>query len=491
MDITTAPAEAFVSLGNGPRLIQPITGPVTYIIAGEAPGPSGREHVLPNGAALVIPNSGEIWVRSLTKDGVLVVHALADALSSGGSVPVVQIGSRANASISKITTNSTSANRAAKIYFRNGRKAMKDIRIVYANFYHGSSGQELTDVGTAAVRGSFELASGGGRLEPTWSGVAGYVSIPAGGIAVSDPIPGSSCEAFGDFFVHTLWTVAAGDGAPSASYYLNASRNEGFLQNATLATVENAFTGASSYGSPTGLNCVGPIGILGTPVDGSQTECILALGDSLAYGSAEPTADGDAYGNRGYISRGCGEEGYYIWNLARPGGTIASMLVGNSPVKLALFQDYATHLLYELGENSLSVGDVLADYESAVTAWKAAKAGIKVVGAKVLCKTTSTDSWATDGNQTVGTNDQYVATITPFKYRFNLRLTIDALISTGLLEGAIDALPYVKSLTAEDKWLTNGTPNYANADAIHPSVAGHVLAKQAIIDAINAGLFDV
>jgi hypothetical protein len=412
--------------------------------------------------------------------------------STGSALPasITQIGSRVNIAVSKITTTSTTANRAVKVAFRNGRKAMKDIRLVYANFYHNFSGAELTDVGTAAVRGSFELVSGGGRLEPTWGGAPGYVSIPAAGIAISDPIPAATCGAFAEFFVHTLWTVTATEGAPTSSYYLSAARSEGFSQSATLSTVEDVFTGASAYGSPTGLNSVGPVGILGTPVDGSPVECVFLLGDSIGYGAAEVVTEGDTYGNRGYVARGFGSEGYYLWNMARPGATIASVRVGNSPVKLALFQDYASHLLYELGENSLGVGNVLTDWESAVTDWKAARAGAKAVASKVLCKTSSTDSWATEANQTVAANDQYVATITTGKPRFNLRLAIDDLITSGLLEGAVDALPYVKEPGTEDKWITTGAANYATSDGLHPSEATHTLGAQATIDAINLGLFD-
>ena len=406
---------------------------------------------------------------------------------------VVNISTRTDWNINRLTVATSSVYVTTKVAFKNGRKAMKNIRLVYANSYlQSNTGIEMTDLGDLRVRGSVEVDGSGTRNEATWdNGITGYRTLAAGGYVVSDIIPGLQIGANQKYYVHTLRHALDTTGAPNSAYYMKSTRGEGYGNSATEATAVSYFTGGTAYPQSDGFNGYGPVGILGEAVDGSRTECVWVMHDSIVHGTAEAQADGDADGNRGFISRGFGPQGYYCWRMGRPGATIAGCRKANRPIAFALLRDYATSAIYQLSENSMAVGTLQADYLSALNEIKADKS-VPIIGTTLGPKTTSTDNWATAANQTVLTpTDAYYAVTTTNAIRSNMRIYQASLVPS-LLSGVIDFWAAVRSPSDFGKWNSvaeTAVARLAN-DAIHPTVDGQIAGATATVTAINAGLFN-
>lgn len=143
-------------------------------------------------------------------------------------------------------------------------------------------------------------------------------------------------------------------------------------------------------------------GIPSTPV-----KSLTIIGDSIARGDTSADSTGDIYGNYGIIERAianrCG-----IINMSRASARASYEVQWATiyPLLYASQLGHTTHGMIQVIDNDAQVGDTLAN----IQLWlrqieqKMEAEGILNVGFHdVPPRTTSTDSWATEGNQTPAT----------------------------------------------------------------------------------------
>ena len=247
----------------------------------------------------------------------------------------------------------------------------------------------------------------------------------------------------------------------------------------TVSSVDDTGPFITSGGSPTTrISGYSPV-LLGEFVNPQKV--IIARGDSITVG------DGD----RGGSSTGCGwfnrmtklfSQAPATYNLASS-GTVSS--AGTTDARLSDLYQYGTDAVIFYGTNDFNesgmgaqVANVIANIESIMTSMRSA--GISKIGvAKLLPRATSSDSWATEVEQTVvsgwGAGDR--------PDQFNTALessSADFVISNNITRGA-----------NAYKWNTDGTANGFADDRTHPSQKGHkAMAEQAapVFTAALAGL---
>jgi len=383
--------------------------------------------------------------------------------------------------------DSNFTNADSRIACRNGPVAASNLRLVFSN-YDISSGKEVAAANAITVRAALEFWSGSSGTYVT-QGVTfnGADSVALGtraGLVISDPI-GVTVDAGRLFFVRANAQVASGEVFPAPG--LNhggsvlasdpSSGNGGNMIRNTSATA--VFDTSSFAGSAVRGFC--HLGVLG--VVAGYCPSVVIYGDSIAFGSGDSVSTAMLYGNTsGFVSRGLrlsddrliphacmAVSGTTMGHL----GTNAALCGIDNPRRWGML-DYATHAVFNYGRNDISSGSSLAALQGyAVLAWGRAKArGVKVAQCKIMPSTTSTDSWATPGNQTVTTGFG----IGGIRDQFN------AWISTKLADGTIDYVidpnPYVEDQINLSKWVTSPSP--VTSDGVHPNTAGHQAASAAV-----------
>lgn len=154
-------------------------------------------------------------------------------------------------------------------------------------------------------------------------------------------------------------------------------------------------------------------------------------------------------------------------------GTAASAPVADA--KISYWCRYATRGSFMYGANDFGTtgtGQTLASMQARINAiiamFNASPSAVtKIAGGYVLPRTNTTDSWATEANQTVtsaewdsgGRTDQYNAWLA-------------SLVGTSL--SGVLTFPSVRGVSSY-KWKVNGSANYVNQDAVHPNSGGHPL----------------
>lgn len=140
----------------------------------------------------------------------------------------------------------------------------------------------------------------------------------------------------------------------------------------------------------------------------------------------------------------------------------------------------ATHVISTYGTNDLRVGLIttLAGMQSTkqveLALYQQYRPGVMVLGAPLLPRTNSTDSWATTGNQTAQTNFSPLGGSVREQYNAWLRGR------PAGFSGVLD--PNLASETSVDSgvWVVNGAANYATSDGTHPSQAIHAAIANAL-----------
>ncbi len=286
-----------------------------------------------------------------------------------------------------------------------------------------------------------------------------------------DFAPGSS------FYLRQSYSVAATTSTFPAGSLGGPSGSAGYVSAAASSQVAGtgAYTnpsGGASFGGPKTV-------VLGIPA--APMPAVAFVGDSIADGNNDTI---DSNGNIGFIMRG-------LWNvggkpMASLKQTMGSWTYGKCTIdtspRLRAFWPFVTHVLFELGTNDIAAAVTLPTLQGyALQNWQAAKRVIgpygkplQVAQSLIMPRTTSTDSWATPGNQTPAAG----FTIGGVRDQFNA--WVKTQVGQGLLDAVIDPNQYVEDQLNPGKWLTNGSANYPSTDGVHPSTALHILAAQAV-----------
>lgn len=277
-----------------------------------------------------------------------------------------------------------------------------DFRLVYGNFYNGAtSGPNSITVNASmdAVQIAPTAAgSGGSAYQVSFGGLA-TVTIAPGRYVVSDPIPRNAVR--GNYlYVRTNVGVASAGQKWPLDMNTSATNSEGAGASNTDCT------GSGASCSTTQGPAYGPLAILGTPAFGTGWPRTWgAVGDSILYGAGDNRAGvGSTGGANGFFVQACVAANFGYQNVGHPGEQGSSFAVGNGFFTRLPQIAACTHVLDEYGHNDIYIGSqtVAAIQATKISIWfMLAARGIKVKTMTLTPCTTSTDCWATLGNQTI------------------------------------------------------------------------------------------
>lgn len=209
--------------------------------------------------------------------------------------------------------------------------------------------------------------------------------------------------------------------------------------------------------------------VLGTPLD-STVPAYIIVGDSIAdYANDNSTAGlgGRAFGLRAMHDAGAVTNPIPALNVARYGSASNLAYYGG---KWKAFIKYTNRAIEEYGTNDIGTGTppTLTDVEDRIVEiWASLKRnGVsKIIRTKLLPRTTSTDSWQTEANQTYQTN-------------WGVGESADLLndwLETKLADASIEALTEGTTARGTDplKWVVDGSSSYATSDGTHPGATVH------------------
>lgn len=273
------------------------------------------------------------------------------------------------------------------VYGENTRKrfitnrATSSIRVVFTTV-----GGTVDAATTSPVTYScgFEITNGATRVPFMFDGEVSKLCAP-NSLIISDPIraPMSALQQF--------WLVPHAEG-PNIFYHgLNKTQTawgEGCDAAFNTAVSDKSVAGTVGVNS---ASHVSPICVIGDTGDGLP--CVLHFGDSIAAGLGDTSITD--YG-AGFLRRAMTNTIPYI-SVAVSGDLYAN----NHAFRIQMAQ-VCTDVIDEMGINDIKGGATLAAIQAnAIGYWNAFAAyGCRVWKTTITPYTTSTDSWATGGNQT-------------------------------------------------------------------------------------------
>lgn len=260
------------------------------------------------------------------------------------------------------------------------------VQLAYGNHYN-NAGVETVGPNNITVKASIEFVTGS-YIIPVRFGGARTIVIPPGGVVWSDPI--SLDLAVGDFF-YSRTNVVVGSGTerwPTGWATLTAD-GEG---------VETGVDKADS-GTVTANNtfCYGPLSIRGSAI--TLTKVLGGIGDSIMSGNGDGNTKGWWYRKfSGVIPE---------QRLAYPSEMAQSFAMPTRRHPRLPLIDGCTSIIFGYGINDIKSGNAAVQVKrDMITSWRyGARRGTKCYQHTLTPVTTSTDTWATTGNQTVTANE--------------------------------------------------------------------------------------
>jgi len=365
------------------------------------------------------------------------------------------------------TNNYTRGEYRQKLTF--GVVATSDIRICYGNYYSTSTGQtgEAAGLNPITVESGLELTSPVTTVRASWSG-ARTITIQPGAQVCSDPIP-IDIPANGTAWLRTGVTVASGQFWPTASYFFGSSGDAFIESTSAVSQIGNTGdltvpSGGTVASSNTGFSA---LAILGVPR--AKTRSAIIIGDSISVGVAD---NGDGNGNYGFISRALVANQIPFSKLGRQSEMVQGE-AGVNGILRRLYTRYATIAVTNGGTNDLLAGRSAVQIQADLTTlWRALKArGVKVYHVLLFPRTTSSDAWATPGNQA------FMSGYAPGSTRDQVNAWVKAQVGI-LIDGYFDPSAYIEDAANPGKWASPASAALQNApsvalttDGTHPNPA--------------------
>lgn len=332
-----------------------------------------------------------------------------------------------------------------------------DLQAEFSNFYN-ASGAETDGPNVISVKAS--IVDQSANIHPlTFRGQL-TASIDPGGSVKADPL-GRTFKRGEMWYMRTYVSVAsAGMKWPLGLTTYGSNGSEGYSAGVDLTgggTVTSVQAG--SYH---------PTSFLARPIGPNADAVQWALiGDSVSDGS------GDARSDAGMFEYALGPQStdvpadYLLQRVCWPSDAPSFWYSGPRYARSRRpFLDTATHVIDELGINgltNLSISQCQALWQQMVDR------GIKVYAMTIPPRTTSTDSWATVGNQTV-LGSEYV------------RVAYNEFVRSlpAPLSGYIEVADTLETSRNSGKWKVNGIANGPTSDGVHPSQWLHKAAAAPI-----------
>lgn len=378
------------------------------------------------------------------------------------------VATRCLAPISRNTTNRQLMSRSPHY----ARTAITSLQIMIANWFvnPASTHAEIGTGSDATVTASIEYPAN------TFTQVL-FSSVASGTVpdvsqllsdAVSVTIPKDELFWVRIYWVSTTGVLSiphdlSGTGLPGAGLEVGVSGITDKTMSGTVTTADNEFP---------------PVAIIGT----TSQPSVVIVGDSIGLGDSSKETLGDASGDFGVVARSIGPS--YAYASLCQNGDQGEDFVASHTNREAIFA-YASHLICEYGSNDFyTVGASQATVKATLqTIWGYMTArGGKAYQTTITPRTTSTDSWATTGNQTLvsGTVDAR-------------RTGLNDELRGGLtgLEGYFDVADAIETSRNSGIWRVTGSANGYTADGIHPNTPGSLLVSAAgVIDIRESFLTD-
>lgn len=365
---------------------------------------------------------------------------------------------------------------STKHWWRDDVPQGSTVRILEANWCN------LTPVYTPSGNG--EVGTGGDMLLQSW-----VFEYPIGGpryqvIANATITNGTT----GQFDIQLPFTAVRGtpfkvrrsirmQGSGFLPYWAPGggnSANNGTALGEGWQVAASGLTDLTLSGEPTANTGVGTCPVLGI-IAMTSRPTYIAVEDSRGAGSGDTmTVDGLMGNSNRYLG-----SRYGGLSMAGPGEYLRDHVTGNSRRRVLL--QYASDIINAMGINDLANGRSLAQLQTDMQTWIAQASANKNAQARVYLGTlqpytTSTDNWATVGNQTV------------FAQNGNRNSFNDWVRSTMLsgVDGYIDYADPVEFGNNSGKWHVN--QGATTADGLHANRFGYGLVESSNVIASATGL---
>lgn len=363
-----------------------------------------------------------------------------------------------------------------------GDAPLTELRVCYGNW----AGQtETAGSGNIVIEAAIEMDGPVGVARALFSG-SNTVTIAARATACSDAVLPSSFglttfPADAAIWFRTGITVLVSTNFPQGN--AASAFGEGMWAGPAFTSQVNA-TGAMTTpaGGAAASGMTSPIAVLGRYTVPMPTLC--DIGDSISAGvndSALAQPQGFLAGN-GYVGRaGYNTYGTHIYPTFKLGIGGDAATPGGYDQRATFFQ-YCTHGLTGWGVNDIAGSSPATVFANLVTAWALMKSdGIQFIySALVTPKTSSTDSWATEANQTYfGFPGSTI--FSPGGNKDQLNVLINASVGSNNLTGVVNFLSVVQGVDP-DKWVT---PN-ATSDGLHPLGVIHAAMAPFLTTAVQS-----
>jgi lysophospholipase L1-like esterase len=318
------------------------------------------------------------------------------------------------------------------------------LKLVYANHQTTTTG-DVANPDTITIKASIDL--GGGVLIPVRFSGKKTIDIDGGGFVTSDEI-GINLTKGSTFFVRTYVSVAAGKKwVKGSSSWING---EGKHQAADV-TEGGALNIVADNGG-----YYKPIAIMGrTSVKKPTTKSALLVGDSIMWGTGDSTTPRDYIG---YTQTALYNKRPLVV-IARPSETAQGFnVVTNRMFRMQMIK-HCGFVVSNYGINDIRASRTLAQVQNDLLAiWNMFnKMGLPVFQNTITPSTTSTDSWATTGNQTPESSNA-------------VRVQVNDWIRTvpSPLSGYFEIADLAETARNSGIWKAGYT-----SDGLHPNATGH------------------
>lgn len=337
----------------------------------------------------------------------------------------------------------------------SGHVALDDItslKIAFPGFALSTGNPDEISLGSATWTASIEWPNGTFRQILT-SGIAA-ATVPAGSLIFSDYATPTTTITKGSTFKIRLWQHN-----PSGIFYNGF--NDSAMGDASMGGSSDPgdFTMGGAVTNLTGTGQT-PVAIIAR----TKKASLVLLGDSICFGQSD-TAAKDF--RKGIVAKSIPLNTIGFCNLASP-GIYAQNYLTKSPSRQLLFP-YCSHVISQLGVNDLYPGartsaQLITDLQAI---WATFPAGTKIQQATISPETTSTDAWATTGNQTISSGNTSRVT-----FNTALRNSGSSPIS-GMNNGFQEYAWAIESSHDSGLWAVDGTANKYTVDGVHPSPFGY------------------
>lgn len=344
------------------------------------------------------------------------------------------------------------------------------VRLVYPNWWWRESAAVTDEAGPNAITVRAAIERPDGTKIPVFFNGSRDVLIQPGANAVSDPVAVDVKYDDASAFIYsrTYVTVTSGQKFPLNQYVITASNSQDQLDIGT-STTDKTLSGTGASAAAQGY---GPLVVLANRPPASRRKPLVAIvGDSIPWGNDDTTTGTDAgVKDRGFVNRAL-EAAVIPYVKIAAGGDAPSYFnqFTKSQYRRSLIAG-AEYAVFYASINRIRLGDSFATIQAdALAMWQfLAARGIKVYACTIGPRTTSTDSWATTGNQTADT------------YNANRVLFNDWVRTTPApLAGYFEIADIMETARNSGIWKTIGASSYTG-DGLHPKTAMHKLMAAGI-----------